>query len=252
MASMRVNAVFAGVLTLLVAWCVSLPAHAFVLKQTSSGATVRWARSDVVLDLDASILAIPDVERRLNAAIRLWRGSASAPRVRLGSRVSTTPKVDGRNVLFLRDGYPPVNGALGITLLSFDESTGNIVDADIVINPRYSFRTPGQMLRGAASRQYDLERVLGHEIGHLLGLDDEPDESAALMFPTTKPEHRLGSFLYADDLEGVGRLYAPKDPPAAGGCTLAAGPNGRPLPALPLTLALIALGDRRRGRQLQS
>jgi hypothetical protein len=141
MASMRVNAVFAGVLTLLVAWCVSLPAHAFVLKQTSSGATVRWARSDVVLDLDASILAIPDVERRLNAAIRLWRGSASAPRVRLGSRVSTTPKVDGRNVLFLRDGYPPVNGALGITLLSFDESTGNIVDADIVINPRYSFRT---------------------------------------------------------------------------------------------------------------
>ena len=59
-------------------------------------------------------------------------------------------------------------------------SIGEILDADVELNPDVLFATPGALAGNPSA--YDLESVLTHELGHTLGLAESPIAGAA-MFP---------------------------------------------------------------------
>lgn len=92
---------------------------------------------------------------------------------------------------------------LAKTTVTFDPSTGQILDADIEINHAYNEITTGE-----ASVVYDLRSILTHEIGHFLGLD-HTDDPAATMYADYEPGSTEQRSLEDDDTAGLCAVYPP-------------------------------------------
>jgi hypothetical protein len=216
-------------------------AQAFVARQTTSGLPVHWARTTVAFEIDAELEeAVPGGTASATAALQAWSGVGGAPIMTATVGIGDAkPANDGKNIVYYaRDGYAPAGGALAVTLLSFDEITGDIVDADIVIDGKYPFAdlpasarhdasaTPLSLEGGAAvteAQAFDLTHVIAHEAGHALGLRDEPADTSAMMYPFTFAMDASVRAPAADDAAGLEHLYVSSSPSAtsprtAGGC----------------------------------
>lgn len=113
--------------------------------------------------------------------------------------------------------------ALAVTTLSFNVITGAYVDADVWLNSRYWWTTapapppPPPTLPKDAARtsfviiplRFDVETILVHEEGHVLGLGHVYDRSA-VMYPFVGPEVAIRD-LGDGDIAGVTALY-PRQP----------------------------------------
>ena len=107
---------------------------------------------------------------------------------------------------------------LGATSFLIDTTTGAIVEADMFFNSRFAFSVAPN---GQADR-VDLESVVLHELGHLLGLGHsaigETERngsgsrrvigSGAVMFPIAMTAGAIADrVLQADDIAGISDLY---------------------------------------------
>jgi hypothetical protein len=248
-------------------------ADAFDLKHTQSGLDVRWAVPQVSFVVDPELSAAVDGAADAVAdAAQSWSGAAGAPTLSVATGpVASAPAVDGTNSILFLHNYGAANGALAITIVSVDESTGYIVDTDIVINAdhvfavlpagaRASSTSPLVSTEGSSSvvntQVFDLTHVTAHEIGHALGLADESANVAALMYPYTRAGDASVRTPGSDDLSGIDEDYAGADlgSGSAQGCGGGASVAGRraagsSLPAVPFVAAAatwLALRRRRR------
>jgi hypothetical protein len=154
-----------------------------------SGAEVRWTRSEISLEPvsppPSSGLAPADFEAALLTEAEAWNAAAEpcrAPRLRVAAlREAGAAREDGRNVVVLRaDRWCPADGAAfgcyegarqAITHLHpyldrAGEHAGEVREADIEINAvNYRWSVDGD-----AGGSRSLRAVLGHELGHVLGL----------------------------------------------------------------------------------
>lgn len=112
---------------------------------------------------------------------------------------------EGRVVVSLADDLFRDQGALAITTYTFDNTTGNLTDADIVVD--------ASLLSG----RYNVQMAMEHEIGHVLGLDHSGVISA-VMYPYVSPADVPISF-DSDDEIAIAMAY-PKDDPTLSGGTL--------------------------------
>jgi hypothetical protein len=222
-------------------------ANAFVTKRTQLGAPVHWQTAHVsfVLD-DGLVAAVSGASPAIAAAAQGWSGVSGAPLLSVAPGPGgTQPKVDGTNtILFAPQGYAPAGNALAITVLSYDESTGAIVDADIVVNGMHAFAvlasgataprgaapvaTEGSSGTASPHDVFDLQHVVAHEVGHALGLGDEPTEPSDLMYPYTLPEDASVRWPASDDLAGIDSIYAGSPGGSSGGCGGASVAGTRP------------------------
>lgn len=126
-----------------------------------------------------------------------------------GVVASALPGKDGRNsVTFVDDLFKGQN-FLALSTNWYDD-TGHMIEADIQIDPSV---VPGH---------YNLQQLVAHEVGHVLGLDHSPVLSS-VMYPFVG---RGGSAaLDSDDIVAIGNLY-PKGDPAATTATLAGRVSG--------------------------
>lgn len=111
---------------------------------------------------------------------------------------------DGPNanaVIFRSVDWPHDPTAFGLTTVTFEPSTGKILDADIEIN------TYSQPLTALS-----LEYVVAHEAGHFLGIDHS-NNTAALMFPSYSPfDSDNEPALAYDDQVAICQTYFPLRP----------------------------------------
>jgi hypothetical protein len=109
------------------------------------------------------------------------------------------------NIIMLRDDWPYATGegVLGLTLVRFGTKTGRLDDADIEINGEEF-----ELDLAPSGSEADLDVILTHEIGHLLGLNHSSDETAT-MFASYVPRGSEALSLSEDDVAGICDAYPP-------------------------------------------
>lgn len=227
-------------------------AQAFELKHTSHGQPVKWSGGPVSFVIDPSVGAtVSGGGDAADHAVGAWSGAEGAPVLSTSAGAGGgKPAVDGQNtILYAPEGFAPAGEALAVTVLSYDDLSGDIVDADIVINGEQAFAVlpdgaqppqgmsavstegggeSGEHGRGHAT-PFDLQHVVTHEVGHALGLGDAPDVASAVMYSYSMPGDASGRAPGSDDLDGLHALYAgsSSSPSTRAGCGQSSVAGGR-------------------------
>lgn len=240
------NALVAGFAGLTILASAS-DANAYVVKKTSRGELVHWSSDVVEYSLDNSLAAnVLSSDAATRESMTSWSGTVGAPEltVKAASAESPTkPQFDHKNgIFFMKGGYAPAGRALAITVLTYDNATGKILDADIIFNGSYRFAVLGgeeaheteRTLLGArpsttdtvtheeevsdVGSLYDLHHVIAHELGHSLGMNDEMERKDALMYRYTAPNDASLRDPTSDDVAGLAELYSTKLEGKGNGC----------------------------------
>lgn len=203
-------------LGVLAAMVVATDARAFEIKHAPSGNLVRWSRPNVSWTIDRSVQEVLGGEGAVRTAVDAWSGQGGAPSLTVADDQATlVPGFDRVNgIFFMPEGFGPAGDALAVTILSYDERTGEILDADIILNGKYHFAPvepvdpeTSTLAATGAPATYDVGRVVAHEMGHALGLSDEPAQKAALMYPYIARSSALPTAPATDDVNGLEALY---------------------------------------------
>jgi hypothetical protein len=207
------------------------------VKETDSGSAVRWRQDalDVLIDKSFSDLAGTGVYW---AAVDAWRATGAVlPSIstsQAGDRkVGYDP--DGKNenvVVYAPYGWSRAKGALAITVLTFDDMSGRIVDGDVLLNGGGRFFATfdhdesdqsgsGVSIEGANDSadsdanttsghtpRFDVQNVLTHELGHFFGLGEDYSDDRATMYASTRPGETNKRVVSTADGSVVTALYA--------------------------------------------
>lgn len=149
---------------------------------------LKWSTKTIQIALSTS-LTLPsaaiepesDVLGAVHRALKSWASAANITFIEVSSKAQSISPVgagDGINLITIAAtaenlaSFGEGNNAAR-TRLFYDPDTGEISEADIVINPYpYSVEgAPVQFSTDGTPGTYDLESTLAHEIGHLLGLN---------------------------------------------------------------------------------
>ncbi|CAN5784943.1 hypothetical protein BH11MYX4_BH11MYX4_49530 [soil metagenome] len=245
----------AGVAATLVLSAIAAPeAQAYVVKKTSRGELVHWEGRTVDYTFDPSIAAnVPDAVTATSQAMVSWSGTVGAPDLQghEAADVAAPPSAPGydqkNGVFFMPNGYAPAGKALAITVLTYDNASGRILDADIIVNGSYKFAVLEDLADAARKAKpvagahpsttdgiahqdeaqsldtvYDLHHVVAHEIGHSLGMNDELERKDALMYRYSAPNDATMRAPASDDIAGLAELYSTKLEASGNGCGSAA------------------------------
>lgn len=115
-----------------------------------------------------------------------------------------SPGLDGQNGVHFRDRdwpYHDLHSNVALTTLSIDRLTGRILDADVELN---SFAQP--FFSRSDFTKYDLELVLLHEAGHVLGLSHSTAGASQMAERYAEPENGL-RWLAVDDEHAICNAY---------------------------------------------
>jgi Matrixin len=227
-------------------WSTSLAAHITILTQDQTAAG-----------------QLNEIESVIAQSFGVWTGVSGTTLIpaSLASLARTTTatacsSADGLNTICLdQNDAAFTSGVISFTRVTTVDSigeqpvpnhpastfVGEIVDADILLNPTNSaglFATPAML--SANPQANDLESVLAHELGHFFGVEHTAVWSG-MMFPFVPPPGEFHSPrptlqvpdapLSDDDRTGVRVLY-----PDASDTTHIGSISGRILPANPLSL----------------
>lgn len=236
---------------------ISSQASAYSVKKTPDGSPVRWEVPTVTVTVGPEVdRAVAGASEATSQAMSAWSGRVGAPDFERGAveTAPTEPGLDRKNGIFFKSGgYAPAGSALAVTVLTYDKKSGEIVDADIVINGTHSFEVlkTGAMTDVVAqamsenithaTKTYDLQHVIAHELGHSLGLNDEHGNDEALMYIETRPNDASIREPRADDIAGVTELYGSKADQGKG-CAAASVAPKQPSSTDAHAAAILALG----------
>jgi hypothetical protein len=193
----------------------------------SAGARgARWQQSSVEVSVEPTVdLLGSKAFDAFVAAATTWQ---NAPGILPTMVVDRGPEDEvgyrrsGKNrntVRFSADGDPLANGALAITVITFDAHAKQILDADVVLNGEHGFDFYDHDARNEGRSTYDLQNVLTHEFGHLLGLGEDFVDEDATMFAYSQPGETGKRDLEVVDKDSIASLYDKEfDAEEQGGC----------------------------------
>jgi hypothetical protein len=175
-----------ALLTILACTGVGLPASFEPAR--SAKRQVRWTKRTITIAVSSS-LTLPnagiatgsDIGAAIHSALETWSIAAGINFIEAPSNlqsISPANRPDGVNLITIAP--TPENLAIvgnenspARTRVFYDANTGEISEADIVLNP-YLYSVAGAPIEFSTDSTpgtYDLQSTLTHEIGHLLGLN---------------------------------------------------------------------------------
>jgi hypothetical protein len=189
-------------------------AQAYTVKQTDSGATVRWHANTVSLRLDPSMAKffndIP-VQGVVSDAASAWHNLPGVPELLINEGTPGPKGYDAKsgtdNGVYLIEDWQLAASSLAVTVATFETKSGKIVDTDILVNAKHPFAL---LASGpdAPADDFDIRGVLTHEMGHVLGLGESYDVRMATMWPNVARGETHQRDLDEDDIDGVEMAYA--------------------------------------------
>ncbi len=198
---------------------------------STGGVPLAWERPclSYMVDVRASqSLGLAAVEAAVDTSFETWRKvtcEGTPVDFQLTPLVSSTCRLaefntNGGNVntvAFLEDwedadGDPLDPAAFAITFVWHNPSTGEIFDADMLINEDlgpYAQCPPAGCPEGDPGPA-DLQNIVTHEVGHFFGVGHtEIDDETITMFPSANRTDTSKRDLAADDLAAMCAIYPP-------------------------------------------
>jgi hypothetical protein len=193
------------------------------LLKTHAGSVVHWTGAEITVGVEASAgsrsVEAVDVALAIARAARAWNEiPANQPRFRF------TPEPDRDvTIRFCRGKWQGGSIDLGRTQFTASPQDGTVTAATVELNEcDHKFTSPGD----TATDLFNLQSVMTHELGHVLGLG-HGDNSAAIMYPNGS-----GAVVrtpHADDETALLLIYLGREPrepaplPATAGTQSSAG-----------------------------
>jgi hypothetical protein len=251
-------------------------------KTAKSGRELHWAKQGVTVYLDGSLSRLGSAgNEAVMHAFGQWLGSdPKLPALRFDTgATSTEPKQDGKStVSYGLIRTPGHERDVAITITYANDQTGEIVEADVILNALYPMgvltpkpKSSDSTSKGSGSgsgdndsgksrldeaedcqNRYDAQNVATHEAGHFFGLGEDMTERSATMFLSIDQCETHKRVLASTDVGAVSTLYATSQEPEpksdAAGCSFGgASPSSRALLVSGLVFGL-GLWRRRRAR----
>jgi hypothetical protein len=189
-------------------------ARAYTVKQTETGATVRWHANAVSMRLDPSMqryFADIPVRGVISDAAGAWASLPNVPELLISDGEPGPKGYDQKsgtdNGIYLIEDWQLAESSLAVTVATFETKSGKIVDTDILVNATHPFALL-QSGPDAPADDFDLRGVLTHELGHVLGLGESYDVRMATMWPNVARGETHQRDLDVDDTTGVETAYA--------------------------------------------
>ncbi len=229
-----------------------LPARAYTLKTTDSGAQIRWSEDAVAIRLAPYSKLRLNPEDMLSAlvmATEAWRGYDRVPDIFVNGGEPASPGHHGdspTNGIYVIEDWPYESNKLAVTVTTYGESSGKLLDADILVNPDASLKLLPESDKDHSMGAYDVASILTHEVGHVLGLGESDTDPMATMWPLIAFAETHKRTLEEDDEAGVMSVYAGASPESVAdtaGCgkmTVTRG-GARPSSALIPLMAMLLL-----------
>jgi hypothetical protein len=192
------------------------PAPAFVLSRAqvngdwyfrrwpASKRQVRFVMNDLPLAMLPNLASSSTPLAAAQEAMKTW-AIAPVPLAVDGTTSLKDAVLDGTNLITFADTPRNRDATANVIALTqswsrFNGSQWNVGETDTAFNPKESFATDG------VTTAYDIQAVLTHELGHVLGLNHSPI-AAVTMFPYTEHGRLLPRALDPDDIAGMSALY---------------------------------------------
>lgn len=189
----------------MILWILLSAAHGFGLNETAVGEPLRWAEMPVMYQVDATS-APSELDRgeqidAVRGAMDAWSNIKGSDAELVEGEVDPWGSQEA-GLVYWEPDWPWDPAALALTSTWSTES-GEIVGFEMAINASadVTWSTDG------AEGTFDLQNAITHEVGHVLGLGHNNENSWTTMYPTTEQGETLKRGLHWDDEDGARFLY---------------------------------------------
>lgn len=188
-----------------------------VYRTESTGLAVKWFGESIpvryyINEKGSDGIPLEDLVQSVNDSFKAWEVEGSFIKSEYAGRTDAMPEKETqtdkeiKNVVGWVENWNDEPEAIGITTVSYNSDTGEIIEADMALNGRNFQWTLNPPYPCPSKSTVDLKNVVTHEAGHFFGLDHS-DISSATMYPTSPPCETEKRDLEQDDINGITYLY---------------------------------------------